>query len=122
MVPSPRCWWWTTSQRQARQAELAEGFEDARRIALEREREGAFARAVDAARTGLALLRELAPEAAGVIHSDLQRGFIRAETTAYDDLVAAGSRPAAREAGKLRIEGKDYEVQDGDVIEFRFKV
>jgi ribosome-binding ATPase len=60
-----------------------------------------------------------APEAAGVIHTDFQRGFIKAEIVAYDDLVAAGSLAAARAAGKVRIEGKDYVMQDGDVVEFR---
>jgi ribosome-binding ATPase YchF (GTP1/OBG family) len=63
-----------------------------------------------------------APEAAGVIHSDFQRGFIKAEIISYDDLIAAGSMPAARAAGKARIEGKDYVMQDGDVVEFRFNV
>ena len=64
----------------------------------------------------------LAPEAAGVIHSDLQRGFIRAETTAYLDLISAGSLPAAKAANKVRLEGKAYTVQDGDVLEIRFSV
>jgi ribosome-binding ATPase YchF (GTP1/OBG family) len=63
-----------------------------------------------------------APEAAGVIHSDFQRGFIKAEIVSYDDLVATGSVAAARAAGKARIEGKDYVMQDGDVVEFRFNV
>ncbi|MBA9003785.1 MULTISPECIES: redox-regulated ATPase YchF [Thermomonospora] len=63
-----------------------------------------------------------APEAAGVIHSDFQRGFIKAEVVSYDDLVEAGSMAAARTAGKVRIEGKDYVMQDGDVVEFRFNV
>jgi len=63
-----------------------------------------------------------APAAAGVIHSDFERGFIAAEVTAYNDLVALGSFAKAREAGKLRIEGKEYVVQDGDVVEFRFNV
>jgi GTP-binding protein YchF len=63
-----------------------------------------------------------APEAAGVIHTDFERGFIAAEVAAYDEFVAAGSKAAARDAGKLRIEGKEYEVKDGDVIEFRFNV
>lgn len=63
-----------------------------------------------------------APQAAGVIHSDFERGFIRAEVVHYDDLVAAGSMAAAREKGLLRLEGKDYVVQDGDVIYFRFNV
>lgn len=63
-----------------------------------------------------------APAAAGVIHSDFERGFIAAETIAYEELVALGSFAKAREAGKLRIEGKEYVVQDGDVMEFRFNV
>ncbi|WP_342527395.1 redox-regulated ATPase YchF [Chryseomicrobium sp. FSL W7-1435] len=63
-----------------------------------------------------------APQCAGVIHSDFERGFIRAETVAYDDLVDAGSMPAAKEAGKVRSEGKEYIVQDGDVMLFRFNV
>lgn len=63
-----------------------------------------------------------APQAAGVIHSDFERGFIAAETVAYEDLIALGSHAKAREAGKLRIEGKEYTVQDGDVMEFRFNV
>jgi ribosome-binding ATPase len=65
---------------------------------------------------------EKAPAAAGAIHSDFERGFIAAETISYDDLVALGSIAKGREAGKLRIEGKDYEVRDGDVIFFRFNV
>ncbi|HEY9570279.1 MAG TPA: DUF933 domain-containing protein, partial [Metalysinibacillus sp.] len=63
-----------------------------------------------------------APQCAGVIHTDFERGFIRAETVSYDDLVAAGSMPAAKEAGKVRLEGKEYIVQDGDVMLFRFNV
>jgi len=63
-----------------------------------------------------------APAAAGVIHSDFERGFIAAQTIAFDDLVTLGSEAKAREAGKLRIEGKEYVVQDGDVMEFRFNV
>jgi GTP-binding protein YchF len=63
-----------------------------------------------------------APQAAGVIHTDFERGFIAAETVAYEDLAALGSNAKAREAGKLRIEGKEYEVKDGDVMEFRFNV
>ncbi|MFS8902143.1 redox-regulated ATPase YchF [Synechococcus sp. H60.2] len=63
-----------------------------------------------------------APQAAGVIHSDFERGFIRAETIAYEDLVAAGSLSAAREKGLVRSEGKDYVVQEGDVMHFRFNV
>ena len=63
-----------------------------------------------------------APEAAGVIHTDFQRGFIKAEIVSYDDLVAAGSMAAAKSAGKVRMEGKDYVMADGDVVEFRFNV
>jgi GTP-binding protein YchF len=63
-----------------------------------------------------------APEAAGVIHTDFRSGFIKAEIVSYDDLVAAGSMAAARAAGKVRMEGKDYVMQDGDVVEFRFNV
>ncbi len=64
----------------------------------------------------------LAPEAAGVIHSDLQKGFIRAETVAYEDLMACGSMADARRQGKLRLEGKEYVVQDGDILNIRFNV
>jgi ribosome-binding ATPase YchF (GTP1/OBG family) len=63
-----------------------------------------------------------APEAAGVIHTDFQRGFIKAEIVSYDDLMSAGSLLKAREAGRVRMEGKDYVMQDGDVVEFRFNV
>ncbi|GAA1887300.1 redox-regulated ATPase YchF [Lapillicoccus jejuensis] len=63
-----------------------------------------------------------APEAAGVIHTDFQRGFIKAEVVSYDDLVEAGTMAAAKSAGKVRIEGKDYVMADGDVVEFRFNV
>ncbi len=63
-----------------------------------------------------------APQAAGVIHTDFQRGFIKAEVVSFDDLVAAGSINAAKAAGRVRIEGKDYVMADGDVVEFRFNV
>jgi ribosome-binding ATPase YchF (GTP1/OBG family) len=63
-----------------------------------------------------------APQAAGVIHTDFQRGFIKAEVIGFDDLVAAGSMTEAKSRGKVRIEGKDYVMQDGDVVEFRFNV
>ncbi|GAA1629199.1 redox-regulated ATPase YchF [Kribbella alba] len=63
-----------------------------------------------------------APEAAGVIHTDFQRGFIKAEIVSFDDLVEAGSMNAAKAAGKVRMEGKDYIMSDGDVVEFRFNV
>jgi ribosome-binding ATPase YchF (GTP1/OBG family) len=63
-----------------------------------------------------------APEAAGVIHTDLERGFIRAEVISYDELVAAGSMEAAKQQGKVRVEGKDYEVREGDILRVRFAV
>ena len=63
-----------------------------------------------------------APEAAGVIHTDFEKGFIRAETIAYDDYVTLNGEAGARDAGKLRLEGKDYAVKDGDVFHFRFNV
>jgi ribosome-binding ATPase YchF (GTP1/OBG family) len=62
---------------------------------------------------------ETAPEAAGEIHTDFQKHFIKAEVVAFDDLMAAGSMVAVRAAGKARIEGKDYVMRDGDVVEFR---
>ena len=65
---------------------------------------------------------DTAPEAAGVIHTDFQKGFIKAEVVAFNDLVAAGSMADAKSAGKVRIEGKDYVMADGDVVEFRFNV
>jgi ribosome-binding ATPase len=65
---------------------------------------------------------DTAPKAAGVIHSDFERGFIKAETVAYDDLVACGSTAAAREKGLYRMEGKEYVVADGDVLLFKFNV
>jgi len=63
---------------------------------------------------------DTAPQAAGVIHTDFERGFIKAEIVHYDDLMAAGSMAAAKAAGKVRMEGKDYVMHDGDVVEFRF--
>jgi ribosome-binding ATPase YchF (GTP1/OBG family) len=65
---------------------------------------------------------DTAPKAAGVIHTDFERGFIKAETVAYDDLISHGSILAAKEKGLYRQEGKDYVVQDGDVILFKFNV
>ncbi|EOM76193.1 redox-regulated ATPase YchF [Rhodococcus rhodnii] len=65
---------------------------------------------------------DTAPQAAGVIHTDFERGFIKAEIVSFDDLVEAGSMAAAKAAGKVRMEGKDYVMQDGDVVEFRFNV
>lgn len=63
-----------------------------------------------------------APQAAGIIHSDFERGFIRAEVMSFEDLDQYGSHAAVKEAGKLRLEGKDYVMQDGDIVEFRFNV
>jgi ribosome-binding ATPase YchF (GTP1/OBG family) len=63
-----------------------------------------------------------APQAAGVIHTDFERGFIRAEVIAWDKLLEAGGYPGARDKGWLRVEGKEYVVQDGDVVHFRFNV
>lgn len=63
-----------------------------------------------------------APECAGIIHTDFKKGFIRAETVSYDDLVSAGSEVKAKEAGKVRLEGKEYIMKDGDVVHFRFNV
>ena len=63
-----------------------------------------------------------APAAGGKIHSDIERGFIRAEIVSYDDLIAAGSQNAAKEKGQVRLEGKEYIMKDGDVTYFRFNV
>ncbi|HWI16061.1 MAG TPA: DUF933 domain-containing protein, partial [Burkholderiales bacterium] len=63
-----------------------------------------------------------APQTAGVIHTDFEKGFIRAETIAYADYIACKGEQGAKEAGKMRLEGKDYIVQDGDVMHFRFNV
>jgi len=65
---------------------------------------------------------DTAPQAAGTIHTDFERGFIKAEIVSYDDLIEAGSIAAVRAAGKARVEGKEYVMQDGDVVEFRFNV
>ena len=64
----------------------------------------------------------LAPQAAGVIHTDFEQGFIRAEVIGYEDYVRLRGEHGAREAGKLRLEGRDYVMQDGDVVHFRFNV
>src|SRR5258708_3829767 len=66
--------------------------------------------------------RTTAPQAAGVIHSDFEQGFIRAETISYADFVAHGGEQGAKEAGKMRLEGADYMIQDGDILHFRFNV
>jgi ribosome-binding ATPase YchF (GTP1/OBG family) len=63
-----------------------------------------------------------APQCAGVIHSDFEKGFIRAEVIKYDDFIALGSEAACKEAGKMSVEGKEYIVQDGDIMHFRFNV
>jgi ribosome-binding ATPase len=63
-----------------------------------------------------------APQAAGEIHSDIERGFIRAEIVSYDDLINAGSSAAAKEKGLTRLEGKEYVMQEGDIVNFRFNV
>ncbi len=63
-----------------------------------------------------------APEAAGVIHTDFEKGFIRAETISYADFVACGGEQGAKDAGKMRLEGAEYIVQDGDILHFRFNV
>ena len=63
-----------------------------------------------------------APQAAGVIHTDFEKGFIKAEVIAYNDYISLGSEAACRDAGKLKIEGKEYVVNDGDVMHFRFNV
>ena len=63
-----------------------------------------------------------APQCAGVIHTDFEKGFIRAEVIKYEDYIALGSEAAVKEAGKMGVEGKDYIVQDGDIMHFRFNV
>ena len=63
-----------------------------------------------------------APQAAGEIHTDFERGFIRAETIAYDDFIGLNGEQGAREAGRLRLEGKEYVLSDGDIMHFRFNV
>ena len=65
---------------------------------------------------------DTAPQAAGVIHTDFERGFIRAQVISYDDFVSLGGEAKAKEAGKMRVEGKEYVVQDGDVMHFLFNV
>jgi ribosome-binding ATPase YchF (GTP1/OBG family) len=65
---------------------------------------------------------DTAPQAAGVIHTDFEKGFIRAEVIQFDDYIAGNGEAGARDAGKLRVEGKEYVVQDGDVMHFRFNV
>ncbi len=63
-----------------------------------------------------------APQAAGIIHTDFEKGFIRAEVIKYEDYVSLGSEAAVKEAGKMGVEGKEYVVQDGDIMHFRFNV
>jgi ribosome-binding ATPase YchF (GTP1/OBG family) len=67
-------------------------------------------------------LGALAPEAAGVVHTDLQKGFIRAEVIAYNDMISLGNMAEVRSHGKLRLEGKIYQVQDGDILNIRFNI
>ncbi|MCP4010374.1 MAG: redox-regulated ATPase YchF [Proteobacteria bacterium] len=81
-----------------------------------------FTAGVKEVRAWTVLKNATAPQAAGVIHTDFERGFIRAETIAYDDFIKYEGEHGAKEAGKLRLEGKDYIVQDGDVLHFRFNV
>lgn len=81
-----------------------------------------FTAGVKEVRAWTVLKDATAPQAAGVIHTDFERGFIRAETIAYDDFIEYGGEHGAKEAGKLRLEGKEYIVQDGDVLHFRFNV
>jgi ribosome-binding ATPase YchF (GTP1/OBG family) len=76
----------------------------------------------DECRAWTILQGTLAPQAAGTIHSDIEKGFIRAEVMAFEELRAKGSEKAMREAGLLRLEGKDYAMKDGDVVYFRFNV
>ena len=64
----------------------------------------------------------LAPEAAGVVHTDMQKGFIRAEVIAYQDMISLGNMAEVRSHGKLRLEGKTYPVQDGDILNIRFNI
>ena len=72
------------------------------------------------ARAWTILRGTLAPQAAGVIHGDFEKGFIRSETIGYDDYIAGNGEAGAKEAGKFRVEGKTYEVKDGDVLHFLF--
>ena len=81
-----------------------------------------FTAGVKEVRAWTTLVGATAPQAAGEIHTDFEKGFIRAEVVAYDDFIAFGGENGAKEAGKLRLEGKDYIVQDGDVMHFRFNV
>jgi len=81
-----------------------------------------FTAGVKEVRAWTVLKDATAPQAAGVIHSDFERGFIRAETIAYDDFIEYGGEHGAKDAGKLRLEGKEYIVQDGDILHFRFNV
>ncbi len=83
---------------------------------------GTTATSVSASRWSRSVLDKRAEDAAGAIHTDFQRGFIRAETIAYTDFIALGGEQKAREAGRMRSEGRDYTVQDGDILLFRFNV
>jgi hypothetical protein len=81
-----------------------------------------FTTGADESRAWTFVMGTRAPKAAGIIHSDFEKGFIRAEVIKYEDYVNLGSEAACREAGKIYIEGKDYTVQDSDIMHFRFNV
>jgi len=81
-----------------------------------------FTAGVKEVRAWTVLTGSTAPQAAGVIHTDFERGFIRAETIAYDDFIRYRGESGARDAGRLRLEGKEYRVREGDVLHFRFNV
>ena len=81
-----------------------------------------FTAAVQEVRAWTVRKNTLAPQAAGVIHTDFEKGFIRAEVIRYADFIALGSEAACRDAGKLAVQGKDYVVEDGDIMHFRFNV
>ena len=81
-----------------------------------------FTMGVEEVRAWTIHVGDKAPQAAGVIHTDFEKGFIKAEVISFDDLMDAGSVAEARSRGKARMEGKDYVMQDGDVVEFRFNV
>ncbi|MDE6218722.1 MAG: DUF933 domain-containing protein, partial [Muribaculaceae bacterium] len=81
-----------------------------------------FTAGADEVRAWTFLRNTKAPQAAGIIHTDFEKGFIRAEVIKYDDFVALGSENAVKEAGKMAVEGKEYIVQDGDIMHFRFNV
>ena len=81
-----------------------------------------FTAGADECRAWTINVGDKAPKAAGVIHTDFEKGFIRAEVIKYDDYISYGSEAAVKEAGKMSVEGKEYIVQDGDIMHFRFNV